>query len=82
MTPDQQPDPARLRFAVIAGLRLTSASIIVAGIVVLFSPMVTFDDGTRKIVGLGLVAIGLLEMLVVIPMFVRRWRTPPGGPTS
>lgn len=80
MTPDQQPDPAQARFFAISGLRLTAAMVIAAGIIILFSPLVDFEPDTRKWVGYGLVALGFFEMLVVIPMLVRRWRTPPEEP--
>ena len=79
MTQPNTPDPARGRFFAISGLRLTAAMIIAVGFIILFSPMVDFEAGTRKLIGFGLVIIGLFEMLVVIPFLIRRWRTQPKG---
>ena len=79
MTQPNTPDPARGRFFAISGLRLTAAMIIAVGFIILFSPMVDFEAGTRKLIGFGLVIIGLFEMLVVIPFLIRRWRTQPEG---
>jgi hypothetical protein len=80
MTPPNAPDPARARFFAISGLRLSAAMIIAVGFIVLFSPMVDFEAGMRKLIGFGLVTVGLFELLVVIPYLIRHWRTPPEGP--
>ncbi|MEQ1726478.1 MAG: hypothetical protein ABL882_11195 [Sphingopyxis sp.] len=75
MTDPSVPDPARARFAVISAARIIAAILIAFGIVVAYGRLDWIDAAIALPLGIGMIAIGIIDMIVVIPMLVRRWRS-------
>jgi hypothetical protein len=70
------PDPARKKYVILMALRLAATLMIVAGVILAFGDRPFFEPETQKIVGFLLMAVGFFDLLVVIPMMLRRWKTP------
>lgn len=70
------PDPARARFITLALLRVGAALMVGLGVVLAFGDHGWVEQPVATWVGIALIAAGFLEMLVVVPMLVRRWRSP------
>ncbi len=66
-------DPARARYFVMAGARLSGALFAVIGIVLVGRATVT----EQSVIGTLVVVLGLIEMALLPRMLARRWRTPP-----
>jgi len=64
-------DVARNRWLVISALRLGGVAMVVIGILILRQIL----SGSR-VVGYGLLAIGLVDFMVVPLLLARRWRSP------
>ncbi len=69
------PDPARSRFAILSAVRLTAAIMVGAGIVIAFGEREFVSEAVKMPLGLGLIAIGFIDLLVLVPMLTRRWRS-------
>ena len=69
-------DPARTRFIVLNLLRLSSAFIIAFGVYFLFGNDIPLDASTGKILGIVFIITGVIEMFVVAPALVKKWKTP------
>lgn len=64
-------DVARNRWLVISALRLGGVVMVVIGILILRQIL-----GGSRVVGYGLLAIGLVDFMVVPLLLARRWRSP------
>lgn len=76
MTETHTPDPARGRFAALMAVRLSSALLVVFGLGIAsdrFPSLAT--PPTAQWLGYAMVAIGFVELVVVIPLLHRRWRS-------
>ena len=64
-------DPAAARFAVIQAVRLSGVVFVTAGILVASgrSPL-------PDLAGYALLVVGLIDVFVIPPILVRKWRTP------
>jgi hypothetical protein len=69
-------DPARNKYIMLMALRIAATLMIVAGIVLAFGDRRWFEPETQKIVGYLLMAIGFFDLLIIIPMAIRRWKSP------
>lgn len=69
-------DPARNRFALLSVLRMAAAALIAMGIVVAYGRLDSISADMALPLGLALIAAGLIDIIVVIPMLTRRWRSP------
>jgi hypothetical protein len=70
-----EPDAAKARFFVITGLRGAAALMIVAGMIIGFGEREFIDPVIRLPVGLALIGVGLIDLLVVVPLLIRKWRS-------
>ena len=70
------PDPARARFIALALLRVGAALMVGAGVVLAFGDHGWVNRPVATYLGIALIVAGFLEMMVVVPMLVRRWRSP------
>lgn len=64
-------DPAAARFAIIQAVRLSGVGLVIAGMIVA-SGRFTLPDWA----GYALLAVGLVDIFVIPPILVRKWRTP------
>ncbi len=69
-------DPAPRRFAILSMLRVVAALMVVAGIVIAFGSRDIVPRDMKWPVGGALMLIGFVDILVLIPLFARRWRSP------
>ncbi len=72
-------DPARQRFLIISLLRLMAMIFIAAGILALVGRMPGLDASMQKPLGIALAAIGLIDLVVLVPLLTRRWRSGDGN---
>lgn len=63
---------ARTRFFIIGIVRLAGALTIALAVAISYGKV----DGAPPVLGYGLLLIGVVEMLMVPQMLVRRWKTP------
>lgn len=73
MTPEQKDAQARNRYFAITLTRIIGALCVAFGIMIVWG---RFAD-IPAAVGYALVIIGLLDIIVLRRILVRRWRTPP-----
>ncbi len=71
-----QTDPARNKYILLMVLRIAATAMIVAGIVLAFGDRQWFEPETQRIAGYLLMALGFFDLLIVIPMMIRRWKSP------
>ncbi len=69
-------DPARNKYIVLMALRVAATLMIVGGIVLAFGERQLLEPETQRIVGYLLMAVGFFDLLIVIPMMIRRWKSP------
>lgn len=69
-------DPARQRFAALSLMRLVAAALIAMGIVIAYGRIDAVPADVAMPLGLALIAAGLIDIIIVIPMLTRRWRSP------
>ena len=69
-------DPARNKYIVLMALRIAATAMIVGGMLMAFSDRQWFEPETQRIIGYLLMAVGFFDLLVVIPMMIRRWKSP------
>jgi Na+/phosphate symporter len=72
---DESKAPAR--FAILTVVRLSAAAMIAGGILIAFGDNQWLGEDVRVPVGIGLILIGIVDMLLVVPMLARRWRSQP-----
>ncbi|WP_067732874.1 hypothetical protein [Novosphingobium naphthalenivorans] len=68
-----EKDPAAARFAAIQLTRLTGVACVVLGIVIATDRIL---PGLPDWVGYILIANGLVDVFVIPPILIRKWRTP------
>lgn len=73
--PSDPADPARRRFAILSLLRLMAAAMIAVGIVIAAGRIDWVDNAIVLPLGLGLIGVGLADMLLIVPILTRRWRS-------
>ena len=66
----------RQRFIAITLIRVMAAVMIALGFIIAYGANDWLADGTRQIVGLALVAVGFIDLLLVVPLLAQRWRSP------
>ncbi len=71
---DESKAPAR--FAILSVLRLVAAAMIAGGILIAFGDNQWLGEDVRVPAGIVLIGIGIIEMVWVVPMLARRWRSP------
>lgn len=69
-------DPAKNRYIVLMALRIAATLMIVGGIILAFGDRAFLEPETQRIVGYMLMAVGFFDLLIVIPMMIRRWKSP------
>ena len=69
-------DPAKNRYIMLMALRVAATLMIVGGIVLAFGDRAFLEPETQRIAGYLLMAVGFFDLLVVIPMMIRRWKSP------
>jgi hypothetical protein len=67
---------APARFAILSALRLIAALMIAGGILLAFGDNQWLGEDIRLPVGLILIGIGMVDLLWMVPMLARRWRSP------
>ena len=68
-------DPAAARFMMLQLVRLSGASLVLLGALIL-SRRVSALAGVPEFAAYGIVAVGMVDFFVLPMMFARRWRTP------
>ncbi len=69
-------DPARSRYFLLTAMRIAAAAMIVAGMILAFGERDWFEPETQRIIGYLLMLVGFLDLLVALPILLRRWKTP------
>jgi hypothetical protein len=65
------------RFAILSVLRLVAAAMIAGGILVAFGDNQWLGEDVRVPAGIVLILIGIADMVWLVPMLARRWRSQP-----
>lgn len=76
-TPDRAPDPARQRFFMLMAVRFSSVLMVLAGMLISSNRFPSIEPPVAQYLGYALMALGFLELVVVVPMLHRRWRSNP-----
>lgn len=71
-------DPAKSRYIALMALRIMATVMIVGGIILAFGERQWLEPETQRILGYGLMAVGFFDLLIVIPIVIRRWKSPVG----
>lgn len=71
-------DPAKGRYIALMALRIMATVMIVGGIILAFGERQWLEPETQRILGYGLMAVGFFDLLIVIPIVIRRWKSPVG----
>lgn len=71
-------DPAKSRYIALMALRIMATVMIVGGIILAFGERQWVEPETQRMLGYGLMAVGFFDLLIVIPMVIRRWKSPVG----
>lgn len=66
-----QPGDAKTRFFVLSAVRLASVALIAAGMMIVSGKL-----AVPRPAGIAFLIFGLLELLLLPPFLVRKWRTP------
>lgn len=69
-------DPAKSRYIALMALRIMATVMIVGGIILAFGERQWLEPETQRMLGYGLMAVGFFDLLIVIPMVIRRWKSP------
>ena len=75
--PDRAPDRAKARFIMLSLLRFTAAAMVFGGMILAFGSRNYIAQEVSKPLGYALIIIGFLDLVVVVPLLTRRWRSPP-----
>jgi peptidoglycan biosynthesis protein MviN/MurJ (putative lipid II flippase) len=68
-------DPARARYFTLSLMRVMAALMIVAGMVLAFGERDWLDRDVAIPLGYGLIALGFFDLLILLPMLLRRWKS-------
>ena len=71
-------DPAKSRYIALMALRIMATVMIVGGIILAFGERQWLEPETQRMLGYGLMAVGFFDLLIVIPIVIRRWKSPVG----
>lgn len=71
----QPPDPARNRFIILTALRFVAAFLVMFGILLAFGRIDWVGPDLAAPLGYALIVAGIADLLVVVPMLARRWRS-------
>jgi hypothetical protein len=71
MSPEDRK--ARTRYFVIGAVRLAGAITIALAVAISYGKI----EGIPNVVGYGLLALGVVEMIIVPQLLVARWKSPP-----
>lgn len=69
------PDPARNRFIALTAIRFVAAILVMVGILLVYDRVGWVDPAISAPLGYALIAIGIADLLLVVPMLARRWRS-------
>lgn len=72
-----EPDPARTRFAILSLLRLVAGLLVLAGIVIANGRIAAIPVDLAQPLGIALAVVGFADLLLVVPLLARRWRSEP-----
>jgi len=73
---ERASDPAAKRFFFIQAVRLSGVGSVIIGMLILTHRMPDLPGWVPDWVGYVMIATGLLDIFVVPPFLVRKWRTP------
>lgn len=69
------PDPARNRFIALTAIRFVAAILVMVGILLVYDRVGWVDPDISAPLGYVLIAVGIADLLLVVPMLARRWRS-------
>jgi len=78
--PDPGPDPAKRRFFMLQATRLSGVAGVVLGMLMISGKSgapAWLEAWLPSWLGYVLIASGLVDVFVIPPILVRKWRTPP-----
>jgi hypothetical protein len=58
-------------------LRFTAAAMVFGGLILAFGSRHYIAAEVSKPLGYALIIIGFLDLVVIVPLLTRRWRSPP-----
>ena len=70
------PDPAKARYLILMTLRFTAALMVMIGVVLALGNRDWIDPAIARPLGIVMIVAGFVDLAVVVPMLVRRWRSP------
>lgn len=73
-----QPDPARARFAMIMAVRFSAVLLVLGGMLIASDRFPVIAPPVSQWLGYAMMAAGFLELVIVVPMLHRRWRSDAG----
>ena len=73
------PDPARARFAMIMAVRFSAVLMVLGGMLIASDRFPAIAPPVSQWLGYTMMALGFLELVIVIPMLHRRWRSGSGN---
>jgi hypothetical protein len=71
-----EPSTDKARFFTITLLRIASVLMIAGGLILAFGEREFLDPAIGYPLGLFLIVNGFVDLFIVVPMLIRRWRTP------
>jgi hypothetical protein len=74
------PDPARSRFLILTVMRFAAAILVMLGILLAYDRVSWVDPAISAPLGYVLIAVGIADLLLVVPMLARRWRSEGSEP--
>jgi hypothetical protein len=69
------PDPARNRFIILTAIRFLAAFLVMIGILLVFGRIEWISSDISAPLGYALIVVGIADLLLVVPMLARRWRS-------
>jgi membrane protein implicated in regulation of membrane protease activity len=73
------PDPARARFAILMAVRFSAVLMVMGGMLIASDRFPAIAPPVSQWLGYTMMALGFLELVLVVPMLHRRWRSPRDG---
>ncbi|QJQ33374.1 hypothetical protein GV829_13780 [Sphingomonas lacunae] len=73
------PDPARARFAMLMAVRISAVLMVMGGMLIASDRFPSIAPPLAQWLGYAMMAIGFLELVIIVPMLHRRWRSPRDG---
>lgn len=69
------PDRARNRFIALTAMRFIAAILVMVGILLVYDRVGWVDPAISGPLGYALIAVGIADLLLIVPMLARRWRS-------